>query len=227
MASLHAREDVAQPPGGLFGDLVGNARGATARYALRLAERLTGRVCILLDYPPSAAGEPRYGYGRPPNETLFGLISARHEDYVDALRTIENVTDDLKRIERQAGNPLEPSWINDWLPGLDGAAIYAFLRDRRPAVYLEIGSGNSTLFADRARRDGQLPTRIVSVDPCPRAEIDSLCDEIFRQPLESVDLALFARLTAGDILFFDESSEWAIQDSNLGPLPYQRSALTD
>ena len=23
------------------------------------------------------------------------------------------------------------------------------------------------------------------------------------------------------------SSEWAIQDSNLGPLPYQRSALTD
>jgi hypothetical protein len=24
-----------------------------------------------------------------------------------------------------------------------------------------------------------------------------------------------------------ELSEWAIQDSNLGPLPYQRSALTD
>jgi hypothetical protein len=23
------------------------------------------------------------------------------------------------------------------------------------------------------------------------------------------------------------SGEWAIQDSNLGPLPYQRSALTD
>ena len=34
---------------------------------------------------------------------------------------------------------------------LDAAAIYAFIRDRCPALYLEIGSGMSTRFAARAK----------------------------------------------------------------------------
>jgi hypothetical protein len=83
-------------------------------------------------------------------------------------------------MEVHAGDSLEPSWVNGWLPGLDGAAIYSFLRERRPSLYLEIGSGNSTLFAARARRDGDLPTAIVSIDPQPREDIDGMCDEIYR-----------------------------------------------
>ena len=38
---------------------------------------------------------------------------------------------------------------------------------------LEIGSGNSTKFARRAIRDHRLCTRITSIDPHPRAEIDA------------------------------------------------------
>jgi len=39
-----------------------------------------------------------------------------------------------------------------------------FIRDRRPSRYHEIGSGHSTLLAARAVRDGELETRILSVE---------------------------------------------------------------
>ena len=42
--------------------------------------------------------------------------------------------------------------VNAFLPGLDALALYGMIADRRPARYLEIGSGNSTKFAARAKR---------------------------------------------------------------------------
>jgi hypothetical protein len=57
----------------------------------------------------------------------------------------------------------------------------------------------------RAKRDGGLPTTITSIDPHPRAGIDTLCQRVIRQPLESSDLAVFADLRAGDVAFYDGS----------------------
>ena len=48
----------------------------------------------------------------------------------------------------------------------------------------------------RARRDGRLQTRIVSIDPRPRAEVDELCDRVLRVPLEAADLSVFDELSA-------------------------------
>jgi hypothetical protein len=49
-------------------------------------------------------------------------------------------------------------------------------------------------------------TRIVSVDPWPRTEVDLICDEIIRAPLEEIeDLSRFAELLPGDIVFIDNS----------------------
>jgi len=59
---------------------------------------------------------------------------------------------------------------------------------------MEIGSGNSTKFVARAKRDGALSARIVSIDPQPRAEVDRLCDEVIRAPLETVVIAPFNQL---------------------------------
>jgi Methyltransferase domain len=99
----------------------------------------------------------------------------------------------------------EPHWRNDWLPGLDAAAIYGFLADRRPRTYFEVGSGHSTKFARRAIQDLGLATRIVSVDPAPRAEIDALCDEMHRCGFEELDLNVLDALEPGDIVFVDNS----------------------
>src|SRR5262249_31617104 len=59
-----------------------------------------------------------------------------------------------------------------------------------------------------------LSTRIVSIDPHPRAEIDPLCDEIIRSPVEDIDLpALVSMIGARDVVFVDNSHR-AFQNSD-------------
>ena len=57
----------------------------------------------------------------------------------------------------------------------------------------------------RVIRDQGLKTQLTSIDPRPRAEIDALCDHIIRQPLENLNLDIFEKLGAGDVLFLDGS----------------------
>ena len=70
---------------------------------------------------------------------------------------------------------------------------------RRSITYLEVGSGNSTRFARRAIRDHRLRTRITSIDPNPRVEVERLCAESIRSRVEDIDLAPLLALEAGDI----------------------------
>lgn len=88
---------------------------------------------------------------------------------------------------------------------MDSVAIYGFISENKPVRYYEIGSGNSTKFAKQAIKDYKLQTRILSIDPNPRAEIDSICDQVVRKPLEEVNLNIFEDLEAGDVLFIDNS----------------------
>jgi hypothetical protein len=98
-----------------------------------------------------------------------------------------------------------PHWNNMWIPALDGISIYCYVASRQPKTYLEIGSGNSTRFARKAITDHKLSTRIISIDPCPRSDIDRLCDIVVRDPLEKTDLSIFADLEDNDIIFCDNS----------------------
>ena len=156
---------------------------------------------IRIEYPTSASNSPRWN----PHPELERIIASGAETYRSSLETIADYRDSLLSIQVRAQDPRDPSWANEWLPPLDGAAIYAFIRSRSPALYMEIGSGNSTKFAARARRDGDLQTQIVSIDPRPRAEVDELCDRVLRAPLEAVDVSVFLELSDGDVLFFDGS----------------------
>jgi hypothetical protein len=70
---------------------------------------------------------------------------------------------------------------------------------------VEIGSGNSTKFVRQSVVQNGLKTRIVSIDPNPRAEIDDICDEVRREGLEDTDQRIFDELADGDILMFDGS----------------------
>jgi hypothetical protein len=167
---------------------------------LRAASVVNRRHYLPLEYPPSTHNEPR---GR--NRWLAERISAAEADFYESIRTILRYRDDLSGIKATTGAVGDARWLNGTMPGLDCAALYAFIRDRRPSLYLEIGSGNSTKFAAQAVRDGDLGTSIISIDPLPRTEIDGLCDEVMRSPLETVDLEIFERLRQGDIVFFDGS----------------------
>jgi hypothetical protein len=59
--------------------------------------------------------------------------------------------------------------------------------------------------AAQAIRDNNLRTKIISIDPQPRAGIDKLCHKIYRTPLENMDLNFFTTLTSEDILLIDNS----------------------
>lgn len=98
-----------------------------------------------------------------------------------------------------------PCWLNGFIPGLDGVALYCFVAINNPRLYLEVGSGNSTKFVRQAISDYQLSTRIISIDPQPRASIDGICDQIIREPLEQCPLSVFEGLGGNDILFVDGS----------------------
>jgi hypothetical protein len=171
------------------------------RRASGVASRAMRREYIPLDYPTSARNEPRW----VPHGELARQIGERDAAYAAVLAEIGDYRAQFRRIPLHAQGSYDPSWINDWQPGLDSVALYAFLRSRSPAVYLEVGSGASTRFARRAIDDGSLSTSIVSVDPHPRLEVEAICDRVVRAPLEAADLAMFDELASGDVLFFDGS----------------------
>jgi hypothetical protein len=181
------------------------------RRAGRVADPVTpGQFrTIELDYP--VRPRARWGHGAPVHEGIRAVLEEGRDRYRKHLGAILELREPLLRIPATADPAAdgaaagEPTWVNGWLPGLDSAALYTFLARTDPALYLEVGSGNSTKFARRAIEDHGLRTRLVSIDPQPRAEIDALCDEVVRSPAEEVDLTVYDRLGAGDVLFVDNS----------------------
>lgn len=170
-----------------------------------LARQVSPESIAVLDYPVKPV--PRWVPGRP-HPQLNTIIEAGRERYQANLESFSQFTAFFARIPelpdgQEEGS--EPRWLNGFTPGLDGAAIYGFIVTGRPNLFMEVGSGNSTKFARRAILDHGLSTKIVSIDPKPRAGIDGICDEVIRRPVENLDLGLFDQLEANDILYVDSS----------------------
>lgn len=159
---------------------------------------------IRLEYPVNST--PRYGFGKPPHRKLYEIIDIKRQEYETLLDSFLKYGSSLKQIPVQsATDPLLPNWNNGWLPGLDALTLYCLIAETKPKKYLEIGSGNSTKFARYAIKTEELATEMISIDPCPRAEIDRLCDKVYRKPAEDIDTDVFNQLKTGDILFVDNS----------------------
>ena len=101
--------------------------------------------------------------------------------------------------------PPAPRWTQDWFPRLDAAAAYAMVRRFRPRRVVEVGSGHSTRFLARAAADGSTGTRLIAVDPAPRATLAGLEIELLKMRVQEAGDAPFARLAAGDFLVIDSS----------------------
>jgi len=181
----------------------------------RLRRGMTGgsQYPIFIDYPIEPT--PRYGWGKPAHPELHALMNTNREHYAALLRRmIPDVADGLRAIPAQPTSSGTPHWDNVFVQGLDATTLYAFPKLFHSQQYLEIGSGNSTKFVRQSIRDHHLPTTITSIDPYPRAEVNDLCDEIIRQPLEDIDVSIVDRLGANDILMFDGSHR-CLQNSDV------------
>lgn len=158
----------------------------------------------LVDYNYRA--EIRYGAGRPAHPELAALIGAGRDRYAAFLADLGALPADFADVP--PGGTYEtasPFWLNAWFAPLDAIALTGMLKACNPAKMVEIGSGVSTKYARRAIRRYDLRTHLTSIDPEPRNQVDRLCDEVVRLPLERVDPAQFEALEPGDIFFLDSS----------------------
>jgi hypothetical protein len=167
-----------------------------------IGEVRRGRQPLLTEYPFDMRPRWTEGDGNP---HLAKLIAAAEPAYRENLGAIAAMADDIARL-RDGELGVTIDWRNIYLPALDGFSVMWAAR-RAKATFMEVGSGNSTMFARAALTGAKASTKIVSIDPHPRAEIDTLCDEVIRSGLETVDLALFDRLEHGDTLFIDDSHQ--------------------
>jgi hypothetical protein len=131
----------------------------------------------------------------------------RDEPHIDEVfATIAALKPFFAAIPAEGADDATPNWGNPWLPAGDAAVIYGLIASRRPRLYLEVGSGNSTKFARRAIVDHGLDTQIISIDPEPRADIDLLCSAVIRAPVEKLNLDKVAGwLQPSDVVFIDNS----------------------
>ncbi len=163
------------------------------------------RFAMPLEYEPSRSFSPRYGGSHPPIPALANWFAQYQSAYYAFLDYMYSLPIEHIPIEISPGSPLAPAWVGGAITAFDCLALYAIVQKHKPRLYMEIGSGMTTCFARQAVTDGGLQTKIISIDPEPRREIDAICDEIIRDALETFDLSRFDQLEAGDVLFLDGS----------------------
>lgn len=162
---------------------------------------------VHLDYPVDFRPrfQPETDLGLP---EIHSLLQSHWDEIEAKVDLIQSYEEDLVKIKKRSDEPnaLLPGWNNGYLPGLDVAALFAFVAHYQPKRYMEVGSGNSTLVAAAAKAQHSPLTEITSIDPYPRAEIDQLSQVIVRKPFEALEAdASLETLEAGDILFIDNS----------------------
>jgi hypothetical protein len=186
-------------------ELTTDSTKQAADLALRRGlERLRrSRPALVPEYPLQLRA--RWGWdGALALAPIAALLQAGSAGYEDTIASVCELREWARAIPRRPA-PGQPCWENDWWGTVDALVQVAALRARNPALYLEIGSGFSTLFARRAITDFALRTKIVSIDPSPRHEVDDICDEVIRRPLQAVSASLLERLSPNDVVLVDGS----------------------
>jgi hypothetical protein len=145
----------------------------------------------------------------------LSLFRQNYKNFIQGLGTLGEFFAKIPTAEPSGqGQPSVPYWSNIYFPSGDAIALCGFLVKYNPPVYIEIGSGNSTKFARAVISHFNLRTKIISIDPCPRAEIDTLCDEVVRAPAQMVPVRVFQALRKDNILFIDGSHR-CLQNSDV------------
>jgi predicted O-methyltransferase YrrM len=94
----------------------------------------------------------------------------------------------------------------------DGIILYSFMRKFRPRRIVEIGSGYSSAEMLDVRDKFKLhPMELIFIEPRPERlnrllrEDDRKTAKIYEEPVQTVDVGIFASLEENDILFVDSS----------------------
>lgn len=184
--------------------------GAEKRFGPAFRQQATELLknAIIIPLPPYGqiqAPTPE-GYCFEAVSALFERNKAKMVEFYNSIsdawnsKNLESIS-----VEKPSDESLAPYWNNQYFPPGDARAFYAIAATYRPKKVIEMGVGHSTRFLRKAISDFDLPTRIISIDPAPRARISGVTDEHIQKSILDVDLALFDKLEPGDIFFIDGS----------------------
>ena len=101
--------------------------------------------------------------------------------------------------------------LNGRFMAVDGNMYYSLIRRIKPKRILEIGCGFSTMLASDAiqkNRDEGAACRLICVEPYPPSQIKDgslQIAELLEKKVQRVEMEVFARLEADDILFIDST----------------------
>jgi hypothetical protein len=118
--------------------------------------------------------------------------------------------DELSAIPVEKSGPAEYGYRNQMYEFGDAEMLYNMIRLHKPKRIYEIGSGNSTLMARLAiaanRRDEPAyECEHLCIEPYEMPWLEQSGVKVIRERVEQIDLTLFDRLEADDILFIDSS----------------------
>jgi predicted O-methyltransferase YrrM len=147
----------------------------------------------------------------PENPTIMGIDfnDAEHERLLREIFPLHLPAYDYPEHLDESDELTDFFTQNSQFSWLDCRTLFVLLREWKPARYIEIGSGFSTLLAaDVNRRSLAGNLDITCIEPYPRKFLQSGVPGIKRliqEKVQDVPLSVFEELQAGDILFVDSS----------------------
>lgn len=172
---------------------------------LKLMPRLEEELGVLIVPTLGVPIRPNpFGYVFPHIQRVFDGYRAIMQAYASEVTTYI-FSPALESIPEDRTDDITPYWNNEYFPAGDARLAYAVIARYRPRLLIEIGCGNSTKFMRRAAIDFDTRTRIICIDPQPRADLSRVADEFYPAGLPTVDLGIFDQLEEGDVLFIDGS----------------------
>lgn len=149
--------------------------------------------------------EANVGFGTQVYSLSPGMVEF---DPGQMAQAFETHRESIEHLKDPARNHTGFDIKNNFFTSPDVEVLYLIVRCFRPRTIIEVGCGNSTMVSRQSIIDGGLATKMIAVDPSPRADITNLVDRLERVRLESLyNKGLFSSLEANDILFIDSSHE--------------------
>jgi len=135
-------------------------------------------------------------------------IDWRRERQFAVAAEVSRFVEELRDVPERSDKVGEYCWDNGFWNNADALVQYGLVRARQPGRYVEIGCGWSSLLLARALERNARACTVDLVEPYGNDAMLATLPSGWtrhRRILQRTDFAIFDRLAAGDILFYDGS----------------------
>ena len=147
------------------------------KYLSALHRLRKGQTPVYIEYDIDFVPRWQNDVGNP---HLANVIAAQEETYRRNLLDLA-AFEPVIRSQMAGEFPFSIDWRNPHMPMLDGLTLM-WAADRAKSLLIEIGSGNSTMFAKSALLHSGKDTKIVSIDPQPVRRLMRSATRLFARP---------------------------------------------